>query len=64
MFIVEIESLTWFTLYDVRYSLYDDIMHCYFVNLNLYDVIKMCCVVDDDELDWDPGWLDRVVKWN
>jgi len=27
---------------------------------------KMCCVDDndDDELGWDLGWLDRIVKKN
>jgi hypothetical protein len=39
-------------------------MHCYFANLNCIVLLnKMCSVDDDEELDWDPGWLDRVVKW-
>ena len=44
MFIVEIESFAWITLYML---------------LN-----KMCYVDDDDddELGWDPWWLDRIVK--
>jgi hypothetical protein len=32
------------------------IMHCYFVNLNCMMLLNKMCCVDDDELDWDPGW--------
>jgi hypothetical protein len=39
-------------------------MHYYFVNLNCTMLLNIMCCVDDDELGWDPGWLDRVVKWN
>jgi hypothetical protein len=72
MFIVEIKSFTWITLYDVVMQdvVYvmifcnNWIMHCYFVNLNCMMLLNKMCSIDEDELGWDLGWLDWVVKWN
>jgi hypothetical protein len=69
MFIVEIKSFTWLTLYDVImqdivYMMIlcnNSIMHYYFVNLNCM-ILNKTCYIDDDELGWDLRLLDRVVK--
>jgi hypothetical protein len=67
MFIVEIESFTWISLYnivthDIVYAMIiysNGIMHCFFFcELEFYNII------DDDEFGWDSGWLDRDVKWH
>jgi hypothetical protein len=70
MFIIEIESFTWITLYDVImqdvvYMMIlcnNWIMHCFFVNLNCMMLLNKMYCVDDDELGWDPGWLDWIVN--
>ena len=72
MFIVELEFFTWITLHDVIMQdiIYmiilcnNWIMDCYLVNLNYMMLLNKMCCVDDDELGWDSGWLDQVVKWN
>jgi len=71
MFIVEIESFTWISLYeiithDIVYAMmiYNNwIMYFFFVNLNFVILLNKMCYVDDDKFGWDSGWLDRVVKW-
>jgi len=37
-------------------------MHCFFVNLNCMMLLNKMYCVDDDELGWDPGWLDWIVN--
>jgi len=73
MFIVEIESFTWISLYnivthDIVYAMIiysNGIMHCFFfVNLNFIILLNKAFYVDDDEFGWDSGWLDRDVKWH